>query len=59
MRRMSVWALGLFAGCRDYQEPIASEVCQPYPLACADCRFDDDVADSDGRHDDDLTLSAR
>ncbi len=34
--------------CREYQEPLSYEDCQPYVLECALCTFDDDVAEAAG-----------
>jgi hypothetical protein len=37
--------LGLFVGmgCRNAQESVPFEDCQPYPLECATCDFSDDL----------------
>jgi hypothetical protein len=46
---LGVWlaVMGLGA-CREYQEPLPFEDCQPYLLECALCTYEDDVAEVDG-----------
>jgi len=33
----------LAAGCRGFLEPPPFDECQPYPLECADCSFEEDL----------------
>lgn len=32
-------------GCRDFQEPVPFQDCQPYALVCAACSIDEDAVD--------------
>jgi hypothetical protein len=34
----------LVAGCRGWHDPLPFDECQPYPLECAECSFDGDLA---------------
>ena len=43
MVRMVWMTVALLVACRDYQEDLPFEDCQPYILECALCTFDDDV----------------
>jgi len=48
--RMTWWVAGAvwLGGCREYQEPLSYEDCQPYQLECALCTYEEDVAEAAG-----------
>lgn len=48
MVRMVWMTVALLVACRDYQEDLPFEDCQPYILECALCTFDDDVLADEG-----------
>jgi hypothetical protein len=39
--------VALFAGCRGWHDPIPFDECQPYPLECAACTFEQELGEDD------------